>query len=268
MVPMKKPKRSPKRVPASRDDAAPPKAVDVEFQLDLGVETVTVSLQLPTAPTPARRMLPVLQTLVHKVIDVAVKDAKKRGETVSCKAGCGACCRQIVPISLTEARRIAALVDGMAPPRRARVRERFTKATARLQAAGLLDDVRNLDDPLALHPRYFPLGIACPFLEDESCSIHPDRPLICREYLVTSSAEHCADPTAGGIRRLPMYAVSTDALRLEYRGRTASRIALVLALEWAEAHADDEPDPRPPLEWIEQLRETDPEAPRRGPANG
>jgi Fe-S-cluster containining protein len=34
----------------------------------------------------------------------------------------------------------------------------------------------------------------CPFLEDESCSIHPDRPLVCREYLVTSPAELCAGP--------------------------------------------------------------------------
>jgi hypothetical protein len=34
--------------------------------------------------------------------------------------------------------------------------------------------------------RYFLQGVACPFLEAESCGIHPDRPLACREYLVTS----------------------------------------------------------------------------------
>jgi Fe-S-cluster containining protein len=245
--------------------------VDVEFQMDLGYEALTVSLQLPTAPTPARRMLPVLQTLAHQVIDAAVRESKKRGETISCKAGCGACCRQVVPISLTEARRIAALVEAMPPPRRARVRERFAKAVARLEAAGLLEDVRNFDETpngtrSPLHPRYFPLGIACPFLEDESCSIHPDRPLICREYLVTSPAEHCADPKSGAIRRLPVRgSVSTDAVRLEYRGRSSSRIALVMALEWAEAHERDEPPPRPPVEWIEQLLGTDPEAPRPAP---
>ncbi len=45
--------------------------------------------------------------------------------------------------------------------------------------------------------RYFHLGIACPFLEDESCSIHADRPISCREYLVTSPAVNCADPKPG-----------------------------------------------------------------------
>jgi hypothetical protein len=41
---------------------------------------------------------------------------------------------------------------------------------------------------------YFYQRIPCPFLEDESCSIYPIRPLICREYLVTSPPEHCFDP--------------------------------------------------------------------------
>ena len=261
----------PQEAHGARAEPGSAKTVAVQFDIDAGDETLSVSLDLPTAPTHARRMLPVLQTLAHKVIDVAVKQAVKRGETVSCKAGCGACCRQVVPISLTEARRISALVDAMPPPRRARVRERFAKATARLQAAGLLDDLRRLDEApnetrTPLHPRYFPLGIPCPFLEDEACSIHPDRPLICREYLVTSPAERCADVKREGIRRIPIGgALSTDAVRLEYPDRSSARIALVLALEWADAHADDEPPPKPPIEWLEQLLGTAPDAPPHSP---
>jgi len=49
---------------------------------------------------------------------------------------------------------------------------------------------------------YFYEGVACPFLEEESCSIHPDRPLSCREYLVTSPAEYCSRPTAETIRQM------------------------------------------------------------------
>jgi hypothetical protein len=37
--------------------------------------------------------------------------------------------------------------------------------------------------------------VPCPFLEDESCSIHPIRPLICREYLVTSPPQFCENPS-------------------------------------------------------------------------
>ena len=48
---------------------------------------------------------------------------------------------------------------------------------------------------------YFKHGIACPFLEDESCSIHPDRPMACREYLVSSPAENCRAPRRRQHRR-------------------------------------------------------------------
>ncbi len=233
----------------------------VQFELMLGDEAVSLSLELPTAPTPARRMLPVFQTLTHEVIDAGVAEVTRRGETVSCRAGCGACCRQSVPISLTEARQLAALVEAMPEPRRSQIRARFADATARLEAAGMLDELRRLDAMpnewhAALHPRYFALGIPCPFLEEESCSIHPDRPLICREYLVTSSPEHCAEATTQKVRRVPLHGqVSTDIVLLEYVGPTASRVVLVLALEWAREHEGDEPAPRPPIEWLSQVLE-------------
>ena len=51
---------------------------------------------------------------------------------------------------------------------------------------------------------YFQLGVACPFLEAESCSIHPDRPLVCREYQVTSPPAACAHPDSGGVRQVPV----------------------------------------------------------------
>ena len=240
---------------ASRADAAE----EIRFDLQMGDESVSLSVEVPTKPTSARRMLPVFQSLAHQVIDVAVAEATKHGETVSCKAGCGACCRQLVPISLTEARAIAALVAALPEPRRSKVRARFAAAATRLEAAGLLEEMRKFDEMPAewhrtINARYFPLGIACPFLEDESCSIHRQRPIVCREYLVTSPAERCAAATPVGVRRIPLRGeISTDIVRLEYRGPTASRVALVLALAWAEEHRRDEPGPRPPVEWIQQV---------------
>jgi hypothetical protein len=46
--------------------------------------------------------------------------------------------------------------------------------------------------------------VACPFLVEESCSIHPIRPLICREYLVTSPAEFCVYPTRENVVGVPV----------------------------------------------------------------
>ena len=52
-------------------------------------------------------MLPVIQNFANALVDVAVKSVEDKGKTISCKAGCGACCRQLVPISETEAQAIA-----------------------------------------------------------------------------------------------------------------------------------------------------------------
>jgi Fe-S-cluster containining protein len=234
--------------------------VKVEFELQMGQEGVRVALNVPTAPMPVRKMLPLFQGLTHQIIDVAVARAAGAGETVSCKAGCGACCRYLVPISKTEARQIRAVVDAMPEPRRTEVRARFADAVARLEAAGLLEDLRRFDalpeeQFLALNPRYLVLRIPCPFLEDESCSIHPQRPLICREYLVTSPPERCGDDWPV-VDRIALDATMSQAVaKLESTDPRDSRLALVLALEWTDAHAGDEQALRPAVEWIDQMLE-------------
>src|SRR5208282_696625 len=48
--------------------------------------------------------------------------------------------------------------------------------------------------------------------EEESCSIHPVRPLICRQYLVTSDPVHCAGPSHENISRVPLAADVLNAL--------------------------------------------------------
>jgi Fe-S-cluster containining protein len=90
---------------------------------------------------------------------------------------------------------------------------------------------------------YFRLGIPCPFLENESCSIYADRPLACREFLVTSPAENCRNPGPDNIAKVPLPAMLSETL---YRfGATGERqpafwFPLVLALRYAAEHANEQ----------------------------
>jgi len=231
--------------------------VNVSFDLTMGQQRVRVSVNVPDGPIPARRLLPFFQGLSHQVIDAAVRESTARGETVSCKAGCGACCRQLVPVSEIEARQLRALVDAMPEPRRTAVRARFEEARSRLDAAGLLTlledpDARAGIDGRELNRRYMTLGIPCPFLEDESCSIHANRPVTCREYLVTSPAEHCASPSPESVRTVPMRAhVSRALVEIETHDDRSNWIPLVLAPGWAEQRQNDPVVLRPAAEWID-----------------
>jgi Fe-S-cluster containining protein len=208
-----------------------------------------VRLEVPVGPTRRRELLPLFQRLADAVIDVGVQQAEAAGERVSCAKGCGACCRQLVPVTEPEAFALRALVDGLPEERRRVVEGRFAAARRRLEEAKLYAGLAasretTREERHELGMRYFALGIPCPFLEDESCSIHADRPIACREYLVTSPAAHCSAPSAAAIRMLPIPgSVSTALARTGSASTHQPWIALALAPEWATDREEEPPRP-------------------------
>jgi Fe-S-cluster containining protein len=154
-------------------------------------------------------------------------------------------------------------VESTPEPRRTDLRTRFAAARQRLEQAGLLEQLLhpekfNDEDGRALGLRYFFQGIACPFLEEESCSIHADRPIACREYLVTSPAENCAKPSAETVQcvKLP-FKLSNALTRLDPvapAARFVRWVPLILAPHWAESHPE-EPTPRSGPELLRELFE-------------
>ena len=207
-------------------------------------------VEVPGGPARPVDLLPVLHEINGKLIEAAAGDRQ-----VSCQAGCGACCRQIVPISETEARYLADLVAALPDERRRRVIARFGEVLRALAESGMLARLGSEQaDWHQLGLDYFRLGIACPFLENERCSIHPHRPASCREYLVTSPAANCASPTADNIAMVELPAKMSRVLNRFSDGRgdaPARWMALPLLLEWVAEHCKD---PQPVLPGAELLR--------------
>src|SRR5215470_292120 len=98
-----------------------------------------VDIRIDAAPAGAGALIPIARGLNEAISGRMVEIVEANGKTVSCRKGCGACCRQAVPVSIAEARAIHALVERMPEPRRGAIRARFAAARERLQAAGLLD---------------------------------------------------------------------------------------------------------------------------------
>ncbi len=206
------------------------------LDLRLGGAPMQLAVSLPRGAVPLEAVLPNFHRLADAVGDVGTAAVGRQGATISCRKGCGACCRQPVPVSVAEARALAALVDAMPEPRRSAVRARFAAARAALEAKGVLAKFAAAADPDldAAGGEYFRAGLACPFLEEESCSIHLDRPVACREYLVTSPAANCADPRREAITPVPLPAHVGRALRTLDRQHGAPGqgwMLLVLALD-------------------------------------
>jgi Fe-S-cluster containining protein len=213
-------------------------------------ERLPLELTVPKGPVTVEALLPILRGFSSLFSERAWARSEARGRPISCRAGCGACCRQIVPVTPSEARAIARLVDAMPEPRRATIRARFDAALQKLEAADLMSRMGTLtlEERSALGKAYFKQAIACPFLEDESCSIHPDRPMACREYLVTSPAENCRTPSPETVAKVKLGADPFPAvLQVEAGGW----VALILALRFSQ----EMPAPKPEREAPTILRE-------------
>lgn len=229
--------------------------VTATLRLSVGDFQVAHPLTVPAGSVPATAIVPTLQDLVNTVVAAAEEQVKTAGKTISCRKGCGACCRQLVPISRTEGERLLAVLDALPAGLRAAVQARFAAADARLAQSGLRDGLLDRERRAGrtdreLSTAYFALGIACPFLEDESCSIHPERPLVCREYLVTSPAELCAGPAQEGVSPVPVPKLSSAARGLQ--DETESWFPLALLTAWSRMHSLG-PVRRTGPEWVQRF---------------
>ena len=54
-----------------------------------------------------------VRQLIEQGLVNAVVAAAEAGKAISCRKGCGACCRQLVPISRTEAERLLSTVAAL-----------------------------------------------------------------------------------------------------------------------------------------------------------
>lgn len=235
------------------------------------------NLAVPARPIRLAELAYNVLPLDEQLVKMSVRKHAPDPEAISCRKGCGACCSQVVPLSPPEAWMLYDLVRGLPEERKARALDRFRAAGEALAAAGLTEVFsRSFEGEEAMRAAavaYFRMGVPCPFLEDQACSIHPHRPSVCREYLVTSPAEHCAE-----LGRRPVKRVKISVRMSEALARVAARllgseepvlIPMVMALDWAAAHAEEGQrrwDARELLGMLLEELNQPPEAGQPGPA--
>lgn len=218
-------------------------------------QPLEMQMTVPAKPVKPQRMLPVFHQMANAFVGMSVDAVEAAGKKISCKAGCGACCRQAVPLAEIEAYQLAELVAEMPEPRQSIIRKRFADACEHFSKTNWFQRIKDTaelphpknpdyisDELAAVVMQYFNEGIPCPFLEDESCSIHELRPVACREYLVTSPAENCARPTARTIKMMKLLIKPSRSLREVGRtdnSRGLGVLPLIRALEFVEKYPEN-----------------------------
>ena len=217
------------------------------IRLDLPEGRIEAEIELPHGPMRLVDLTTIVLGLSSTVADMGARITINLGRQISCKKGCGVCCRQLAPLSPPEAIMLAELVISMPKDIRTRIQNRFAAAKRQLERLGLLEKLARLqdssslsdEDMQALTKKYFQQKIPCPFLENECCNVYELRPSRCREYLVISPEKHCHDPYKHRIDRLPVSIRLSEALSRMWAEVTQTPpqlIPLILALKWSEEH--------------------------------
>lgn len=228
-----------------------------QIALSIGATKFEMEMSVPANPVKPTRMLPIFQGMTSSFVEAGASEVEARGDKISCKAGCGACCAQAVPLAEIEAYEIAGLIENLDEPRRSEIKRKFEIACRHFHETGWFERLDNYaelspKDRSALILEYFYQGVSCPFLENDSCSIHHVRPLACREYLVTSPPENCAAPSAETVRPVDMSIKPSRVLRELARSenlKNLSFVPMIRALEWSGKFPEKMPE-KNGVEWM------------------
>lgn len=233
-------------------------------KLSLTFRILDQPVSFESGPLPPRMRLDQALGPLRSLDDQAIGVAQRKNQLpVTCSKGCSACCRiQPVPVTPAEAYALLLLVESLPEPRQSEVRARFADRVSRLDHAALGDsslDPADTQRARAEMTAYLALGLSCPFLDDDCCSIYESRPFACREYLVTSPKELCADPLSGAIRRVPLVLVPAAAelnTSAQLLGQPQRRIPLILALTYAQSHRHELERTYPSTQLLGQILRT------------
>ncbi len=228
-------------------ETRPSEIVEVTFTVAVGERKLNASVEVPAGKVTVTELLPVLQALTSRVATGMAAEAEAAGHPVSCRAGCGACCRQLVPLSVFEAEALAGWIRALPEVQQQAMEGRFRGALLALRDAGVLERLNpelwkeGSKEAKSVVVDYLRANIACPFLDEESCSIYPIRPLVCREYMVTSSPELCREPVSKEVSGIRMPVKLSKALcrlgaKLENEG--TGWIPLVFLFHWMTSGAE------------------------------
>lgn len=234
--------------------------VSGSIRLSVSGRPLDLSFTVPAKPVKLRRMLPIFQQMSNTFNEIGVENLKSQGKEVSCRAGCGACCRQLVPVSEAEAYNLRELIENMPEPRQTEIRRRFELGMEKLNRINFFQHLRKNANRSEKHYRkslreYFVQQIACPFLENESCSIHPDRPIACRDYFVTSPPEYCASAKGEKVEKVEHALKVKDSMIALSRNVLDSSlpfVPLIGLLKWTETVPDNSPK-REGKDWMERF---------------
>ena len=215
----------------------------VDFELDILGRTANFRIDITQEQVELADIVPLARTLSTKLTLIVLDRLRENGKIVSCRKGCSACCSYLIPLSVPEVFRLRKELLAMPTERATVVLEScfeaaktiLSKRLERFDAEGLAGNQQSQIDRLSKW--YTELKLACPFLLDDLCTMYEQRPLACREHIVTGSLVSCKAEEAGEpeVVRMPVSVIEALAqLTAVLESSNVESVMLPLAAPWVQ----------------------------------
>ena len=153
-------------------------------------------------------LVPMARNLLDLMVTRRISDLSARGLNIACHKGChAACCHYLISVSVPEALMIVTEMQALPTDECNRIVNSCRASAESIQRQMAKGDIvagGNVARDNLLH-WYRELNIACPFLEDNCCTIYDHRPIVCRECLAVGSPDQCRLDTEQTHLRLPIH---------------------------------------------------------------
>jgi len=222
-----------------------------EIAINTPAGRLSTAVDVPTAFVPVTAIVPLMRCLGEEAQALEEARLAAEGATRSCTKGCAFCCHMLVPLSAPEAYALINVIRSWPAEKQERMATRLAEAKSVLLSHGLwhrlleLGESSDPPDDETLEPinrDFYALRMACPFLEEDMCSIYEERPSACRELLVTSPAERCQNMLMNDIIPIPAPVRISPILGLLWSELTDSPprlIPLPIVSDWVERHRQE-----------------------------
>jgi Fe-S-cluster containining protein len=215
----------------------------ISFELDVAGKREPFHINVVSKQATLADIVPLARRLSTKLAILFLERLRGNGQSIPCQKGCSACCSYLIPLSVPEVFRLREELLAMPQEKSSRVLKSCTVAAKKIldkSPEGL--DVNkltknNLAQTDQLSKWYAGLKLTCPFLSDGLCMSYEQRPLACREHIVTGSSFFCQPDHKGepNVASMPVSVLEAlGQLTAELENLDIEAVILPLAFAWAQ----------------------------------
>lgn len=221
----------------------------LEVKLDIFGKRLHICIDAKNTPAKLSDLVPLARLLSTKITSITRRHITNNRDVIPCRPSCSQCCRYLVPLTIPEAMYLTEEVTAMAQSERTFVEESFLMAARCILELTPKHFVEKLTktEPLThsklkdISDWYRQINLPCPFLLNGLCTIYEQRPVACREYLVTGSASNCKADGTNYAQRVKMPVSIFEALTQltsELERTNTEVIILPFAIAWCRENPE------------------------------